>query len=220
MRIIEKPSQDVTEPITLDEAKKHCKVDGNEDDTLLERILIPAVRDLTERYIRRSCAERSWLGFGDVFPSSTLAGIQSLGVGYVIPAGSAALYQRAGTIEIPWGPLKASSGITSIKYLDTNGAQQTLSASKYVVDPYEIFPRIEPAYGECWPLTRDQVNAIEIEFIAGFNPLPPGLRAGMLIWLGTLYEHRQDIVAGSPLQEMPMPASSRVLLGNYRVPPV
>lgn len=67
-------------------------------------------------------------------------------------------------IEIPVGPLRA---VSSIQYLDTSGALQTLSTSLYRVDTYGERARITPAYGESWPSTYPVTNAVLVTYTAG-----------------------------------------------------
>lgn len=68
------------------------------------------------------------------------------------------------TIEIPVGPLRA---VSSIQYLDTSGALQTLSSALYRVDTYSERARITPAYGESWPSTYPVTSAVLVNYTAG-----------------------------------------------------
>lgn len=59
------------------------------------------------------------------------------------------------------------ASVTSIQYVDTAGTTQTLDASLYQVDIYSVPSRIAPAYGQSWPLTREQMSAVTVTFTAG-----------------------------------------------------
>jgi len=64
-------------------------------------------------------------------------------------------------------PLPPLRSVTSITYIDTAGASQTLAASKYQVDAKAEPARIKPAYGEVWPGTRAVYNAVTVRYEAG-----------------------------------------------------
>jgi uncharacterized phiE125 gp8 family phage protein len=58
--------------------------------------------------------------------------------------------------------------VESLKYLDTAGVQQTLSASLYTVDDAAEPGRIVRAYGASWPAERCDTNAVRARFVAGY----------------------------------------------------
>lgn len=62
------------------------------------------------------------------------------------------------------------ASITSIKYYDIAGVQQTLAGSAYTLDMADAYGNAfaVPVYGTDWPATRDQVNAVALRFVAGY----------------------------------------------------
>jgi uncharacterized phiE125 gp8 family phage protein len=76
----------ITEPITRDEAKKQCRVEGTYEDAEMDA-LITTARQQLEKDSERSFLEQTWKGEFDQFPS--------------------------GDILLPFGPVKS---VTSIKY--------------------------------------------------------------------------------------------------------
>jgi hypothetical protein len=56
------PSVSITEPIGLDEAKLHCKVDVTDDDALLTNAWIPAARLKVETDCERAFAVQGYIG--------------------------------------------------------------------------------------------------------------------------------------------------------------
>jgi uncharacterized phiE125 gp8 family phage protein len=99
-------------------------------------------------------------------------------------------------IDLPRLPVQS---VSSVKYLDEQGVQQTLSASLYRVDV--INGRMTPAYGESWPCTRVDTNAVEIEYIAGYGAaaaVPASVKQAMLLLIGHFYENREAEVIGQP----------------------
>jgi uncharacterized phiE125 gp8 family phage protein len=151
------------EPITLEEAKDHLRVDGTDDDALISD-LITAARKRAEKFQRRAFITQTWTVFLDEFPV---------------------------WIRLPKPPLQS---VTSVKYLDTDGVQQTLASADYRVDTKSVPARITPAWNESWPSTRAVTNAVEIEMVVGYGAatvVPEEARAAIKIYLGGLYENRE-----------------------------
>lgn len=98
------------------------------------------------------------------------------------------------------------SSVTSITYLDTDGASQTLAADQYTVDAKSIPARITPAYGVTWPSTRAQSNAVYVTFVAGYgaaSAVPEGIKLWMLMHIKQAFDNRTPMVAGSASNELP-----------------
>ena len=72
------------------------------------------------------------------------------------------------------------SSVVSVKYLDSDGVEQTLDPADYLVDSVSQPGYVVPAYGKAWPETYDQVNAVNVEVISGFGAdstdVPDGIR--------------------------------------------
>jgi uncharacterized phiE125 gp8 family phage protein len=85
------------------------------------------------------------------------------------------------------------SSITSIKYNDLNGTQQTLSSTLYRTDLVSEPARIVPAYNETWPSTRGQINDVIVEFVAGYGAtptsVPQNIKFAMLMLIANWFEH-------------------------------
>ncbi|MDV2503086.1 MAG: head-tail connector protein [bacterium] len=184
------------EPITTDEAKAHLRVDITDDDTLIDS-LVNAARLYAEGFTSRALITQTWDLFLDDFPASP-----------------GRLRQEA--IIVPKAPLQS---ITTVKYLDTAGDQQTLAASKYRVDAKSHPGRITPAYGEVWPTTRGVINAVEVRFIAGYGDaetdVPQQIIQGMLMLIGHLYENREAVIVGTTASNVPQ--ATEYLLWPYRL---
>lgn len=117
---------------------------------------------------------------------------------------------------VPRAPLVS---VSSIKYNDTAGVEQTLAASEYTVDVKSRPGRIVPAYGLSWPSTRGHVNDVTVRFVAGFGDagsnVPAPIKAAMLLILGELYARRESSVQGTIISEIPM--NARYLLDMYKM---
>jgi len=92
-------------------------------------------------------------------------------------------------ITLPIPPLKS---ITSIKYYDSNGTEQTLSSTAYSsVTPTDDPGFVEPAFGEVWPTTRDRADAVTVRFVAGYASraeVPQSIKEAVLLKTEHLYD--------------------------------
>ena len=89
--------------------------------------------------------------------------------------------------------------VSSVKYLDVNGVEQTLAANQYVIDNYSEPAVLYPAYNVTYPNLYDQENNVKIRYVVGFtsggspdtNPLPDTLKFAMMLIIGDLYSNRE-----------------------------
>jgi uncharacterized phiE125 gp8 family phage protein len=177
-----------SEPITLAEAKAHLRVVGNDDDSLISR-LITAVREAAELYTNRQIITASLVLYIDQFPSGE-------------------------AIYLPKNPVQS---VTAFNYTDANNVSQVLSTSVYRTllnrEPAEI--RLK-SYQQ-WPATYGTTEQVWIQYVAGYGTaasVPQMLKQGMLLLLGDLYEHRESTTAGT-LSEIPR--SAERIFDQYRV---
>lgn len=180
-----------TEPLEVEEALDHLRLELDAEDRDEVTRLAVAARQQVEEYTRRALVTQTWQLTLDAFPD-------------------------CGPVRLPMPPLVS---VTFIKYLDLAGVLQTLAPADYVVDVTSIRGRIVPAYGKTWPDTRCTLNAVQIEFVAGYGDatkVPEGLKSGIKLRLGDLYENRETIVTGTIVAESPV---GRVL-ALYRAPEV
>jgi len=113
-------------------------------------------------------------------------------------------------------PISPAVSIESVAYLDSDGAEQTLTASDFaLVDRIED-PGIIPGYGKTWPSTWDFPGSVTVQYVAGFGAaadnVPDALRVAVLKTIAGLYEYREDIGAAS-LHALPEGVSS--LIANH-----
>ncbi len=160
------------EPLSAAEAKSHLRVDSTDEDVdILGKIV--AARNQAEGFLGKRLITQTWDLYLDEFPSWEIN------------------LAKLGSIPL--------ISVTSIIYDDPAGTSTTLSASLYRVDA--VNGRITPAYGQSWPLTRCETNAIRIRHVVGYGPaandVPFTIRSGMLVRIGTLHEHREEKVVGT-----------------------
>lgn len=197
LRLVTPPA---SEPLTLAEAKDHLRVTHNAEDNLLAAY-VSAARQACEGYQRRSYITQTWELALDAFPSA-----------------------HAGEIELPRPPIQS---VTSIKYIDTDGAEITMATADYQVDVDSEPGRLFPAYGTRWPATRVVPNAVRIRYVAGYAPtgapsvvdpagnVPEPVKQAMRFYLGHYNANREGVVTGTIAT--PLPFAARAHLGPGRV---
>lgn len=118
-------------------------------------------------------------------------------------------------------PKPMLQSIDSISYVDTNGVQQTLDPTLYLVDTAGEPGRITPVYGRVWPWTRWQMNAVKIRYTCGYgdaNAVPQGIKDWMLVRIATLLENPAAIVVDQRIAIAELPNEFvDGLLDPYRV---
>lgn len=211
-----------SEPITLDEAKLHLRVDHADDDTLIT-MLIGAARAAAESICRRAFITQQWCLYLDAFPRQNFYGVLP---GYApmdqfIPSvmqaqRGYAIRFRGGKIELPFPSLQS---IEFIKYKDSSGALVTLDPSLYTIDNASEPGVLTPAPGQYWPDTQNIMNAVQIGYTAGYGDaaaVPSGIKSWILLRLGALYENREETAVGQRfvVAELPFVAS---LLDPYLI---
>ena len=96
----------------------------------------------------------------------------------------------------------------------------------YTVDADSAPGRIVPAYGEMWPTTRDQIDAVTVRFVAGYagdgaSPedlranVPASIKRALKLLVNEFYQNRGDVVIGATVAELPF--NIRALLAPYKV---
>lgn len=161
-----------SEPISLAEAKLHCRVDADvvDEDGLIAD-LVKAAREYCETTVFQAFALSSWRLSMDVFPPWEL--------------------------EVPLSPLVA---VQSIQYrASEDGLLRTMDPTLYVVDTDARPGRLTPIWAGYWPTLRVQTNAVQISFTAGVSPsdVPARVRQAIRLLVGHWYENREAVSSGS-----------------------
>lgn len=185
-KIIAQPS---CEPLTLQEAKDHLRVDATytDSDNLISAHIM-AARRWAERFMSRALVTQRWKYIGDSFPGPSQIGIP-YGTLYSNPR-HAILLERS--------PVQSVDAIT---YIDTGGVQQAMLASDYVVDLVSEPCRITPVFGKIWPITLPQIGSVEVDFTCGYGafntatppawvgePIPEDIKSALKLYVEALYD--------------------------------
>ena len=180
----------VSEPLETADVMNYLRVEGDEHKDDIQAI-IASVRDFTEEVMWRALIKQTW----------------EITLDFNFPKKNAA-------ILLPKPPLQS---VTSITYLDTAEASQTLAATKYIVDTTSEPGRIMPAIDESWPATAERFAAVTVRFVAGYGndhkAIPSGLKGAMKMLVSHWFENRESV--GRPMKEQPWQFGS--MLQQFRV---
>ena len=95
-------------------------------------------------------------------------------------------------IEIWRSPV---ASVTSVKYTDSDGAEQTVDDTNYTTDLFSKPARIAPIEGYSWPTPRDSVNAVQVRIVTGFIPpavIPGDIKSAIYLIIKDRFDNRED----------------------------
>ena len=190
------------EPLTLDDAKLHVRVDGTTEDALITSLIV-AARMEAENRAGVGIITQTWRETLSCFPSYIT------GYGWEYGGGPDMF---GDVIRLSRGPVQS---ITSIQYLDLGGQTQTLSSDIYVLESTPVSDEISLAFGKIWPLIPPQANAIAITYVVGYADdavdVPPDLVAALKLRVEDLYRNRGVQIGESAAEN----AAFSALLGRF-----
>lgn len=175
-----------TEPVLLAEARLHIKADSDTTEDTLITAWITAAREIAEHYTGRALASQTLEAALDCFP------------------------EYEDVIELPMPPVAT---ISSVKYTDTAGTEQTIAGSAYALSPYGLSNRLAPTFNNYWPTTQDIPDAVRIRYVTGYTTSPKAVKAAILLMLAWFNENRGDAMSADDIQ----PPAAKALLNTVKV---
>lgn len=176
-----------SEPVSLDEAKLHLRVDGDDEDDFIAGLLV-AAREYFEETTRRALISQTWRLSLDEWPDE---------------------------IELPKPPLVSVTSITykddvgaqttlssSVYLVDTES-----EPGRIVLASGQSWPA-----GTLYP-----VNPIQVTYVAGYGAataVPERMKQAIKLLLGHWYENREATVAGTIMKEIPLGIDSLIWLNR------
>lgn len=79
-------------------------------------------------------------------------------------------------LHLPYAKLIS---IESVKYVDSNGEEQTIAPGEYEVDDKGLHVFISPVSGGEWPTVLDSPDSVYITYNAGFPPIDGDVNANI-----------------------------------------
>lgn len=174
-------------PITLAEAKAHCRVNHSDEDSLITSLILAATEyfDGVGGVLGRALVTQSWRqdynGFDD-------------------------------ELRLPLAPV---ASITSITYHDADNTQQTLTNTVYELLLDQTGPYVALKTGQSWPSVYDREPSVSITFVAGLATasIPNRIKSAMKLLVGHWYDNRS---AAIDKQMSDIPFGVDVLVSSYR----
>lgn len=115
-------------------------------------------------------------------------------------------------------PLPPLISVTSIKYIDTAGDEQTLDASYYTLDKYSTPGRVVQAINKSWPSTQDVPNAVIVKYTCGYGDaaaVPEGICTAIKQLVLHWFKNRDMLPEQRRDKKVPIHVDA--LLWQYRV---
>lgn len=163
------------EPVTLAEARDWLKLDAtgspetHPDDDIVSALIAAARRQCEDVECHNQIVTATYTAKLDRFP--------------------------AGDCDLIYLPKPPLQSVTSITYIDEDGATQTWDAANYIVHAPDRAPGfVELGVNKDWPDTRDQKNAVTITFVCGYgaaSAVPDGIKQWILANVAARYETRE-----------------------------
>ena len=184
-RSLARATAPVVEPVTLAEAKAHCRIDTSTDDSYVQA-LVTSAREWCEQYLDRTLVHTQWVMRFDTFP----------------PDGTM-------DIELPRPPMAAAGTTTALALTFTyeNGTTATYGTASYRVDRNGTPGTVKTLYGQTWPPHLQDDNAISVTWWGGYgasgSDVPAAIRHAMLMLVAHWYgAARESVLIGSISKEI------------------
>jgi uncharacterized phiE125 gp8 family phage protein len=174
-------------PVSVAECKQHLRIDGSDEDGLVEIYLNAAVAHLDgdAGWLGRAIVAQTWSQDFDAFAPSILLGL---------------------------APVTA---IESITYQDAGDVQQTVDEDDYTLVNGANTPEVRFDVDFVPPVTRIDKPVLTVTFVGGYGDdaaAPAPIKVAILLMVGDMYANREGKV-GNDLMDN---AVVRRLLDPYR----
>lgn len=190
-RVVTDPAE---EPVTLAEAKAHCRVLHSAEDDLLSALVVAArqhVEQVTWRALITQVRELTL----DRWPYSWRDGSDA--------------------VPLPGGKV---SVLDSVTYTATDGSNVVLDPASYVAAITREPALVYPAWNTVWPTLRDERGAVRIQYTTGYGDaaaVPQAIKQAMLLLVAYWYANRESVAVGTIATELPQAVAA--LLAPFRM---
>lgn len=178
-------TQPTVEPVSLAEAKAHCRVDTDTDNAYLAS-LIRAAREWCAAYCDETFVHTQYVMTLDSFPVE---------------------------IELPRPPMATASGYTAVTvtYKNENQTTATLATNQYRVDRDSTPGVLRTLYSGSWPSHLLDYNAVTVTWWGGVSADGTGVEQRIknaILWLVGYWYERRMAADGISMTEIPFGVKS------------
>lgn len=196
-------------PVILAQAKAHLRVDGSDEDDLIQALIDAA----TQLFDGTGKARDGVLGCA-MMTQTWLMETQQ----WVLPfRRQAPRLPSDYRIWIEHGPVQQVTGIQ----VYANGTLVDWPQNQWRVGHEDTRSFVTTAPGGTWPTYDFREDAFQVTFKAGYGDnatdVPAPLRAAMLLMIGHLFINREAVVTGLRAAAIEVPQTVEMLIAPYKV---
>lgn len=178
-----------SEPVSRSDVKEHLRIASAQTDydTLVDGLIV-AARRCYEARTHRALIRRTLTFTSDKLPAANIP------------------------IWLPWSPLYS---VTSVKYYDQDGTQQTWSSDNYTVITNREPGGVALAYNKSWPAYRLQPQGIEVVYVAGHaasagSSVPAEAVHAIKLLVSHWFENTSGVMVGPTPNQVPLAVESLI----------
>lgn len=174
-------------PVSREECKLHLRVDGTDEDGLIDIYLAAAVTHLDGEagWLGRAIVAQTWSQQFDAFERSILLALAPV------------------------------TSITSVKYEDAAGVLQTVAANQYELINGDSAPEVRFIDDYSFPTVGDDLPVLVVTFVGGYGDdedVPAAIKVCILLMVADMYQSREAKLASGLIEN----STVRRLLDPYR----
>jgi uncharacterized phiE125 gp8 family phage protein len=183
-------------PVSLAEVKAQLDIDYMDKDALIQGLIAAATAHLDgwTGILGRALCEQTWRQDFDTFSRK---------------------------LRLPLFPIIS---VSSVKYTDTNGSEQTVAGANYNVLTDDLGTYAEPIYNFAFPsLKQFQPAAVRVQYVAGYangtgdpvvSTVPDAIKQAMFLLIRHWFDNPSASVVGQTVAKLPLAVDA--LLAPYR----
>lgn len=181
--------------VTTAEAKLRCRIDGSDEDNLIDSLISAATAHLDgySGILGRALLAQTWqqdfCDFDD-------------------------------PLRLPVGDYLSGLVVT---YYDSANDQQTLSSDVYSILSDVRGPFIALNYNQAWPSVYTREDAVRVTWVAGYGTtaadVPAPIKQAILLLVGHWYANREAVTVGAGITTAELPIAVKALVSPFsRIP--
>lgn len=176
-------------PVSVADAKTHLRVTVSDEDSYIQSLIDAAVAHLDgwTGQLGQAICTQTWRDDHDDFASE---------------------------MRIALYPVQS---ISFVKYIDTNGDEQTVSSGEYDLVKKNGFYFVVFKSDYSFPsLNVTDRPSVKIQYVAGYQAIPAAICHAIKLMIGAWYENREETIIGVPAARLPDSVAINALLAPYR----